>query len=183
MFEEGQKFDAQKPRFSLIPKGVLAPVINVLEFGAQKYSEGNWARVQNSRSRYFDAAQRHLDAWWQGESKDVETGESHLAHAICCLMFLLAKDVAKTETLHLDFSEEDIEKLSKAKGNLVAINPRSDWFKAGCEALFGSKQQENHIHEWVETKRTDRDSFSRSIFVCSKCSKRKIRVLEKGASK
>ena len=32
--------------------------------------------------------QRHIDAWWQGEQKDPETGEHHLAHAICCGMFL-----------------------------------------------------------------------------------------------
>ena len=38
--------------------------------------------------RYYDAMQRHIDAWWQGEQKDPETGEHHLAHAICCGMFL-----------------------------------------------------------------------------------------------
>ena len=32
--------------------------------------------------------QRHIDAWWGGEQKDPETGEHHLAHAICCGMFL-----------------------------------------------------------------------------------------------
>lgn len=92
MAKEGKKFDVEKPRFSLIPQGVITPVVNVLEFGAQKYSEGNWKLVPNARTRYFDAAHRHLDAWWKGDSLDLETGESHLAHAICCLMFLLALD-------------------------------------------------------------------------------------------
>lgn len=89
---EGKKFDGEKPRFSLIPGGVLPPVINVLEFGAKKYSENNWRNVENARTRYFDAAHRHLDAWWNGESADPESGEHHLAHAICCLMFLMALD-------------------------------------------------------------------------------------------
>lgn len=88
----GQKFDNGKRRFSLIPSGVLTPITNVLEFGAKKYSEGNWRNVPNARTRYFDAAHRHLDAWWSGESIDDETGESHLAHAICCLMFLLSAE-------------------------------------------------------------------------------------------
>lgn len=92
---DGQKFDNDKLRFSLIPKGVLPQVIRVLEFGAKKYSEGNWQNVENARTRYFDAAHRHIDAWWAGESVDTETGESHLAHATCCLMFLLALE--KTE--------------------------------------------------------------------------------------
>lgn len=87
---EGKKFDLDKPRFSLIPQGTLQPVIRVLEFGAKKYSEGNWKHVPGAHARYFDAAHRHLDAYWRGEQTDAETGESHLAHAICCLLFLSA---------------------------------------------------------------------------------------------
>jgi len=49
----------------------------------------NWQQVENPRERYYDAAMRHLYAWFNGEPKDLETGESHLAHAICCLLFLL----------------------------------------------------------------------------------------------
>jgi hypothetical protein len=32
---------------------------------------------------------RHLHAFNDGEDKDPESGLSHLAHASCCLMFLL----------------------------------------------------------------------------------------------
>ena len=32
---------------------------------------------------------RHIFAWWGGEDKDPETGFSHLAHAACCLLFLM----------------------------------------------------------------------------------------------
>ena len=95
MNEQGKKLDSDKPRFSLIPQGTLQPVVRVLEFGAKKYSENNWRNVENARTRYFDAAHRHIDAYWHGEKKDVETGESHLAHAICCLMFLLAMESDK----------------------------------------------------------------------------------------
>ncbi|MDI9724320.1 DUF5664 domain-containing protein [Acinetobacter baumannii] len=93
---EGQKFDNGKPRFSLIPKGSLAPVINVLEFGARKYSEDNWRKVANAETRYFDAAHRHLNAWWDGQTADPETGESHLAHAVSCLLFILALEQEKS---------------------------------------------------------------------------------------
>lgn len=95
MNEQGKKLDSDKPRFSLIPQGTLQPVIRVLEFGAKKYSENNWRNVENARTRYFDAAHRHLDAWWNGQQVDSETNESHLAHAICCLMFLLAMESDK----------------------------------------------------------------------------------------
>ena len=88
MSEQGQKFDSSKPRMSLLPKGALNAVIRVLEFGANKYQENNWKHVPDAKTRYYDAMQRHIDAWWNGEKKDPETGEHHLAHAICCGMFL-----------------------------------------------------------------------------------------------
>lgn len=106
----GQKFDSEKIRFSLIPKGTLQPVIRVLEFGAKKYAVDNWRKVENANVRYFDAAHRHLDAWWNGESTDSETNESHLAHAICCLMFLLAMEdqSEKISTSEIKPSEQRI---------------------------------------------------------------------------
>lgn len=95
----GLKYDQSKPRFSLIPQNTLQPVIRVLEFGAQKYSENNWQQVPNAKARYFDAAHRHIDAWWSGEAIDSETNESHLAHAICCLMFLLSMEQQSHEQI------------------------------------------------------------------------------------
>jgi ribosomal protein L32 len=31
-------------------------------------------------------------SWWGGEQRDPETGENHLAHAICCVAFLLEEE-------------------------------------------------------------------------------------------
>jgi hypothetical protein len=86
---QGKKFDQNKPRMSLLPKGALNAVIRVLEFGAAKYQVDNWKHVPDAKTRYYNAMQRHIDAWWHGEQKDTETGEHHLAHAICCGMFLM----------------------------------------------------------------------------------------------
>ena len=90
---KGTKHDSGKVRYSLLPKGVIEKVLNILEFGANKYSKDNWQQVPNARDRYYDAAMRHIQAWYYGETKDPETGESHLAHALCCLMFLLWFDI------------------------------------------------------------------------------------------
>jgi hypothetical protein len=86
--DTGIKYDSEKRRWSLVPAGVMDEVIDVLEYGSKKYSDNNWMRVPDARTRYYDAAMRHMDAWWQGEVDDVETNKSHLAHAMCCLMFL-----------------------------------------------------------------------------------------------
>lgn len=85
---EGVKYDGAKPRFSLLPLGPLGDVVSVLEYGARKYAEDNWQKVSNPRTRYFDAAMRHLLAWRGGERLDPESGLPHLAHAACSLLFL-----------------------------------------------------------------------------------------------
>ena len=87
---KGKKFDAGKLRHSLIPPEVLNEVLAVLEHGASKYGENNWLHVADAHTRYYDAAHRHLAAWWEGSWRDEESKSSHLAHAICCLMFLMA---------------------------------------------------------------------------------------------
>lgn len=85
----GIKHDHGKRRWSLLPMEALEPVVRVLEFGARKYSVDNWMCVPEPTTRYYDALQRHLVAWRSGESFDPESGEHHLAHAGCCLVFLL----------------------------------------------------------------------------------------------
>ena len=84
----GIKLDKQKPKWSLVPQGVMPDVVEVLTKGAQKYAPDNWMYVDDARTRYYDACLRHLTAWWEGEQLDPETGNNHLSHAICCLMFL-----------------------------------------------------------------------------------------------
>lgn len=86
---EGVKHDGGKARWSLLPMGPLKDVVDVLEYGAAKYDVDNWKRVPEARTRYFDAAMRHLLAWWGGETHDPESGLPHLAHAVCCVLFLL----------------------------------------------------------------------------------------------
>lgn len=85
---EGTKFDADKIRFDLLPPESLEEIARVFTFGARKYDDRNWEKGI-AWGRVFGAAMRHMWAWWRGEEKDAETGLSHLAHAGCCVMFLL----------------------------------------------------------------------------------------------
>lgn len=91
--EEGVKHDQQKRRFSLFPTVALYAIVDVLEYGAKKYAPENWRKVPEARQRYYDAAMRHIHAWWMGESHDEESKHRHLAHAICCLIFLLTVEI------------------------------------------------------------------------------------------
>ena len=89
----GRKFDGGKLEYGLLPPLALEETVKVLTFGAQKYERDNWQKVPDSKRRYFDALQRHVWAWKQGEQIDQESGIHHLAHAMCCLMFLYEHDV------------------------------------------------------------------------------------------
>ena len=88
----GVKFDNQKPQWSLVPSTAMEEIVDVLTYGANKYSPDNWKYVDNHDTRYFNAAMRHIWAWRQGERFDEESHKSHLAHAACCLLFLMAFD-------------------------------------------------------------------------------------------
>ena len=89
---EGMKFDSEKPRWDLLPFESLTDIVLVLTYGAKKYAPENWRKVNDWRDRYFAALLRHLVAWKQGEKIDPESNLPHLAHAGCCLLFLLALD-------------------------------------------------------------------------------------------
>lgn len=82
------KKDDGKPPLNLLAPQFLVAVAEVLAFGAKKYASWSWTKGKEW-GRDYAAAQRHLNAWWDGQDLDPETGLSHLAHAACDIMFLL----------------------------------------------------------------------------------------------
>lgn len=93
--EPGSKFDLGKRRLDLVPVYPLCAWADVLTFGAAKYDARNWEKGM-SWSRCYGAALRHILSWWDAEDLDPESGLHHLAHAICCLSFLLEYSCTKT---------------------------------------------------------------------------------------
>ena len=89
---EGVKHDQGKARLDLLPPRSIEAVGHVLTHGATKYAPDNWRHVEGWRWRYAAAALRHVFAWLRGERLDEESGLPHLAHATCCLLFLLELD-------------------------------------------------------------------------------------------
>lgn len=83
----GVKYDGNKPRWSLLPTGILWAAVAVMEHGAKKYSLNNWMHVPNGVERYTDAAARHLAALECGEDTDDDSGLSHVGHYLCSAIF------------------------------------------------------------------------------------------------
>jgi hypothetical protein len=87
---KGLKSDSNKRQWGLLPWNALKIVVDVLMFGAKKYAPENWKLVDNAEERYKDAAMRHLAAVFEGEWLDSESGLPHLAHLVCCALFMLS---------------------------------------------------------------------------------------------
>lgn len=83
----GVKFDQGKLQWNLLPMKSLRGAVRVMMKGAVKYAPWNW-RKGMPWSQPYNALQRHLDAWMEGEDLDPDSGENHLDHAICELLFL-----------------------------------------------------------------------------------------------
>lgn len=90
---DGIKHDAGKPRVELLCPRVMLEVGQVLAHGANKYAADNWRKLDDLERRYTGAALRHVFAFMAGEDTDPDSGASHLAHAICSLMFVRSNQV------------------------------------------------------------------------------------------
>lgn len=88
------KHDNDKTNYCYMSSIFLEEVNKVLTFGAKKYEAHNW-RKGFIWSRPLSACFRHLYAFMRGEDRDPETGLLHLAHAACCIMFLVEFYVTK----------------------------------------------------------------------------------------
>ena len=88
--QEAKKLDTGKTEWSLMPFDAVEDIVQVLEFGAKKYSRDNWKAGEGFKySRVLNSLLRHIFAYMHGEDVDPESGLSHLAHAGCNILFLL----------------------------------------------------------------------------------------------
>ena len=91
---KGYKKDQGKPQIALVPPELIWGVAEVLTLNVPKYGARNW-ELGMDWDRPYSALQRHMLAWWQGDSLDGETKLSHLLHAACNISFLIAYEQRK----------------------------------------------------------------------------------------
>ncbi len=78
-----------KPSMHGVPPVALLHLGSAMADGVRKYGLTNWRDKPVSSSTYYDAALRHLLAWWDGESLAADSGAHHLAHVMACCAILL----------------------------------------------------------------------------------------------
>lgn len=79
---------SRKVGLSNLPMPPLFEAAAALTEGSLKYGRHNYRDVGVRASVYFDAAFRHLGAWWEGEDVDPDSGISHVTKAIAGLLVL-----------------------------------------------------------------------------------------------
>ena len=78
----------RKAPMSGLPAPVLMECGLVKLHGDLKYGAYNWREAGVRASVYYNAFFRHIEAWYEGEDLDPDSGEHHIAHAITGLMVL-----------------------------------------------------------------------------------------------
>lgn len=86
----GMKADGGKIDFTLLlkdlPKSVES-VVKVLDLGSKRYGRTNYSKVETER--YEASVMRHIMSHLSGDLVDPDSGEPHLSHAICGLLFIV----------------------------------------------------------------------------------------------
>jgi len=83
----GDRKNSGKLKWSLVSWTALVPMVEVLMFGASKYSSHNWKKGLKY-TEISESLQRHLNAFMEGEDNDPESKLSHIGHILCNAMFL-----------------------------------------------------------------------------------------------
>lgn len=80
----------------LWPETATAAGCLALLDGALKYGRNNFRVTPIIASIYVDAAKRHINAWFEGEDNDPDSGLSHISHALACMAIIVEGQVKET---------------------------------------------------------------------------------------
>ena len=90
--QKGSKFDGDKVDLTLLPYPALRAMARGFMYGEKKYGRNNFRLGGYGQHRLLAAALRHIFAHLEGEKVDQESGNTHLAHAICSLAMHITLD-------------------------------------------------------------------------------------------
>lgn len=78
----------RKVSLSVLPTPVMWEISLGMMEGALKYGRHNYRAIGVRGSVYYDATQRHLTDWWEGQDLDPASGLNHITKALSSLTVL-----------------------------------------------------------------------------------------------
>ena len=144
MTASGIKYDGEKPKMNLLPPKAIVEISKVLTFGAEKYDAENWRKLDDLQNRYTAGALRHIFAHMDGEELDSETNLSHLAHAMCCLLFKLEIELEERT------KEEEPRKTDSTEHTARDQSFESDILAEKAYNEAGSMQHIKHLIQYYK---------------------------------
>ena len=144
MTASGIKYDSEKPKMNLLPPKAIVEISKVLTFGAEKYDAENWRKLDDLQNRYTAGALRHIFAHMDGEELDPETNLSHLAHAMCCLLFKLEIELEER------FKEEESREVDSTEHTARDQSFESDILTDKSYNEAGSMQHIKHLIQYYK---------------------------------
>lgn len=84
--DKALRYNEGKLPWHLVDFRALEPMVRVLAYGMRKYSADNWKKGL-SLTEIRDSFIRHMKEWNSGQEIDPESGESHIGHMMCNLLF------------------------------------------------------------------------------------------------
>lgn len=90
--KKAETCDEGKLPLAWLPWAALEAVSRVQAYGHRKYQDFNNYRKGMEVTRNSSCALRHITEYLKGNTVDPESGEHHLAHAICRLAFIIQNE-------------------------------------------------------------------------------------------
>lgn len=106
---------------------VMEMALGMME-GGRKYGSHNYRVAGVRGSVYFDAAMRHLSAWWEGQDIDPDSGLSHITKAMSCLHVLrdaMMNDMWNDDRPPKFINQEWVSEFNKLAGQIIDKYPDS----------------------------------------------------------
>ena len=106
---------------------VMEMALGMME-GARKYGAHNYRVAGVRASVYYDAAMRHLTAWWEGQDIDPDSGLSHITKAMSCLHVLrdaMLNDMWFDDRPPKFANQEWVKEFNKLAGDIIDKYPNS----------------------------------------------------------
>lgn len=117
----------RKAGLSAVPSQPLYLLGLAMLEGARKYGRHNYRAAGIRYSVYYDAMMRHMQAWWEGEDIDPDSGLPHPAKAMACLVVLLDGMLVGNATDDRPPAYPDgwMKQLHEAAGKIIDKHPNS----------------------------------------------------------